>query len=59
MAPNRRLWLIVLLVVLSAGYAVITKQNVSLGYALAVVYIAILIKVLLYLHICGRRAANG
>lgn len=55
--PSRRLWLIAVLIVLSAAYAVIVTRDKSLAYALALGYIAILLTVLVYLHIIGRR--NG
>lgn len=55
--PSRRLWLIAVLIVLSAAYAVIVKRDTSLAYALALGYIAIMLTILVYLHIAGRR--NG
>lgn len=54
MTPNRRLWLVAVLIVLSASYAVIVTRDRSLAYALALGYIAIMLTVIVYLHICGR-----
>jgi hypothetical protein len=55
MTPNKRLWLIGGLLILSAAYAVIVKRDASLGAALALGYIAIMLTVLVYLHIIGGR----
>lgn len=54
MTPNRRLWLVAVLIVLSATYAVIVNRDRSLSYALALGYIAVLLTVLVYLHVVGR-----
>jgi hypothetical protein len=54
MAPSKRLWLIAGLIVLSAAYAVIVKRDPGLAYGLALGYIAIMLTILVYLHICGR-----
>lgn len=54
MTPNKRLWLVAALIIFSATYAVIVKKDTSLAYAMALGYIAVLLTVLVYLHICGR-----
>ena len=54
MTPSNRLWLIAGLIILSAAYAVIVKRDYTMAYALALGYIAVLLTVLVYLHICGR-----
>lgn len=55
MTPNKRLWLVAALIIFSATYAVIVKKDTSLAYAMALGYIAVLLTVLVYLHICGRK----
>lgn len=54
MTPKNRLWLVAALIVFSATYALIVKKDQDLAYATALGYIAILLTVLVYLHICGR-----
>jgi uncharacterized membrane protein len=54
MTPVKRLWLIAGLIVLSASYAVIVKKDHDLAQLLALGYIAIMLTVLVYIHICGR-----
>lgn len=54
MTPRNRLRLIAGLIVLSATYAVIVKRDPSLAQVMALGYIAIMLTILVYLHICGR-----
>lgn len=51
MTPNRRLWLIAILLIISAAYAVIVAKDQGLAYALALGYIAILLTILVILHV--------
>lgn len=54
MTPNKRLWLVAAVIIFSATYAVIVTRDKSMAYAMALGYIAVLLTVLVYLHICGR-----
>ena len=49
MRPNSRLWLIAVLIVFSATYAVIVKKDYTLAYAVALGYIAVVLTVLVVL----------
>jgi ABC-type uncharacterized transport system permease subunit len=47
MTPNKRLWFIFVLIVLSAAYAVLVKTDQSLAYAVALGYIGIMLTILI------------
>lgn len=59
MTPHKRLWLVAALIIFSATYAVIVTRDKSLAYASALGYIAVLLTILVYLHICGRSNKDG
>lgn len=50
MSPKTRLWVLFVLIVLSAGYAVLIKKDPSTASALALIYVAFLLTVIVINH---------
>lgn len=57
MTPNKRLFVIAVLLILSATYAVIVKRDQSLAYAVALGYIAMILTALFILS-CWKKPPN-
>lgn len=56
MNPRLRLWLCVVMIVLSAGYAVLVSKNVELAKAVALGYIAVMLTIIVIINVWKKPA---